>query len=101
MANGTKAEPFIKDPNAIMDFGVTWAAWLASMSDTLATSAWSILTAATIPALVIDTNTSNTTIATVWLSGGLLGTRYALLNRVTTAGGRTNDRTIYVLIREL
>lgn len=99
MAKGEKPKPFIKDPNAVMDFGVDWSNWLGV--DTLSTSAWSITTTATSPALVIDSDVSNTTVATVWLSGGKVGTKYALLNRVTTAGGRTNDRTIYVQVKEL
>ena len=100
MPNGTKITPFIKDPDAVKDYGVTWATWLATVSDTIATSAWSIITTATVPPLVIDSEVNSTTVATVWLSGGLAGTRYALRNRVTTAGGRTDDQTVYVEVRE-
>lgn len=99
MPTGTRHDPFIKDPDAVLDYAVSWAAWLDG--DTLDTSEWSIVTAATIPPLVIDSDVSNTTIATVWLSGGLAGTRYALLNRITTDGLRTNDRTVYVYVKEL
>ena len=100
MPAGTSTDPFIKDPDAILDYGVTWAAWLAEVGDTLATSAWSIITAATAPPLAIDSDVSDTTIATVWLSGGKAGTKYALLNRITTVGGRQDDRTVYVKVKE-
>lgn len=100
MPTGTSTDPFIKDPDARLDYAVSWAAWLAEVSDTLATSAWTIITAATVPPLVLDSDVSNTTIATVWLSGGKAGTKYALRNRVTTAGGRTDDRTVYVKVTE-
>lgn len=100
MPTGTSQDPFIKDPDAILDYAVSWASWLAEVSDTLATSAWLVITAATIPPLLIDSDVSNTTIATVWLSGGKSGTKYALRNRVTTANGRTDDRTIYVKVKD-
>lgn len=99
-ATGEKLHPFIKDPDAILDYAVSWAAWLAEVSDTLLISTWSILENPG-DALVVETDVSNNTVATIWLSGGTVGMKYALLNRVTTAGGRTNDRTIYVKIREL
>lgn len=102
MPTGALKDPFIKDPDAVLDYAVSWAAWLAEVSDTLATSAWSIITAATDPPLIIDSDVSNTTTATVWLSGGKAGTRYALRNRVTTNNTpqRIDDRTIYVKITE-
>jgi hypothetical protein len=84
---------FRKDPDAIVDFGVPWAAWL--VSDTITASAWLVPTGIT---SVLQTNT--TTSATIWLSGGTVGTEYALRNRITTVGGRTQDQTIYVTIEE-
>lgn len=98
---GEKTDPFLKDPDAVLDYAVSWAAWLSGVSDTLSVSEWSIVTSTTVPPLVIDTDTSDDTTATVWLSGGLAGTKYALQNRITTAGGRVNDRTIYVKVKEL
>lgn len=100
MPTGIKDDPYIKDPDSIIDFGVSWAAWLAEVSDTLQTSAWAIVTAVTDPPLVIDSDVSDTMIATVWLSGGKVGTRYAVRNRITTVGDRTDDQTIYVKIKE-
>ena len=96
MPTGTSKDPFIKDPDAVLDYAVSWAAWLAEVSDTLATSVWSVLTGT----VEIDSDVSNTTVATVWLSGGAAGEKCTLLNRVTTAGGRTDDRTIYLKIKE-
>lgn len=100
MATGEKTDPFIKDPDAVLDYAVSWASWLSSVSDTLASSTWSIVTPATDPPLVIDTDVSNTTVATVWLRGGLAGTKYELLNHITTIGGREDDRTVYVKVKQ-
>ena len=96
MPAGTKLDPFIKDPNAVLDYAVSWAAWLAEVGDTLVASVWSVLTGT----VQIDSDVSSTTVATVWLRGGAAGEKCSLLNRITTAGGRIDDRTIYVKIKE-
>lgn len=98
-ATGEALTPFIKDPNAVLDYAVSWAAWLAEVSDTIVTSAWAVLDDVD-STLIIDSDVSNTTVATVWLSGGTLDRKYALRNRISTAGGRIDDRTIYVKIKE-
>lgn len=82
-----------KDPDAVLDYVVNWATWLDG--DTISTSAF------TVPAgITKDSESNTTTTATVWLSGGTAGTWYAILNRITTAAGRTNDQTIYVQVKE-
>jgi hypothetical protein len=86
---------FVKDPNAVLDFSIDWAAWLGS--DTIDTDpadcAW------TVPAGITSTlQTNTTTAATIWLSGGTLGAEYDLVNRIVTAGGRTEDCTITIVM---
>ncbi len=84
---------FEKDPNAILDFSVDWTDWLGS--DTIVTGTWII------PTGITEISKSNTTkIATVFVSGGGTGQTYALVNRINTSGGRTDDRTIYILVKE-
>jgi hypothetical protein len=83
---------FTKDPDAVLDYQVDWSAWLASAlggADTIATSTWIVPDGITKNS---DTHTDNT--ATLWVSGGTAGTAYNLVNRITTAGGRTNDLTL-------
>lgn len=83
---------FRKDPAAILDYAVDWSAWLGS--DTIASAAWAV------PAgLTVEAQTHTTTSATVWLSGGTLGETYALVNQVTTAGGRVDERTLTIEVR--
>ena len=80
---------FVKDPDAVLDYQVNWADWLAG--DTIATSTWIV------PAGITQDSESETmTAATIWLSGGTLGASYELVNRITTAAGRTDDRTIRI-----
>lgn len=81
-----------KDPQALLDYSVDWALWLAG--DTIATSSW------TVPDGLTNANESNTnTVATVWLSGGTDKMTYTIVNHITTAGGRADDRSIIVRVR--
>ena len=80
---------FTKDPEAVLDYQVDWSDWLDD--DTIDTSEW------TVPAGLTEDSDSNTyTVAKVWLSGGTSGTTYAVENKITTADGRTDERTIYI-----
>ena len=82
-----------KDPDAVLDYQHDWTAWLNG--DTIVTSNWIVPAGLT---LVTDTKTAATT--TVWLSGGTIGVTYRVVNRVTTAGGRTDDRSLFLKIME-
>ena len=87
------ASIYTKDPNAVLDYTVDWETWLGG--DTISTSAWTVGTG-----LTEDSDSNTTTSATVWLSGGTTGTDYACTNRIVTAAGRTEDRTIHIRVRE-
>ena len=84
---------FIKDPDSILDYQFDWELWLNG--DEIDTSVW------VVPAgLTEDSKANTTTTTTVWLSAGVLGQRYEVTNRITTVGGRTEDRLFIVRIRE-
>jgi len=85
---------YTKDPDAILDYSNDWSSWLVT-GDTIASSQW-------LPAsgITIDNDSLTTTLTTVWLSGGTTGSRYSLTNRITTAQGRTDDRTIVIVVRQ-
>lgn len=79
---------FTKDPAAVLDYQLDWSAWL--VADTIATSAWAVAGSG----IVVDSDTNDTTTATVWLSGGTSGKEYTATNTIVTAAGRTESRTI-------
>lgn len=84
---------FTKDPNAVLDYSVDWTKWLDG--DTIATSAW------TVPAGLTKVSDANTTTkTTAWLSGGTADQSYTVTNRITTSGGRTEDRSFIVKVEE-
>jgi len=81
-----------KDPEAKLDYGFKWEDWLDG--DTLNGSTW------TVPDGLIEVSNNYTnTITTIWLSGGVSGAVYKVVNSITTAGGRKDDRTLTVIMR--
>jgi hypothetical protein len=85
----------IKDPNAVLDYVVDWAPWLAdSGSDTITAVVW------TATGLTITSSSFTTTDATVRLSGGTSGTLYTVSCRITTAGGRIDERSFKLRVRD-
>lgn len=84
---------FTKDPDAVLDYIVDWSRWLAG--DTIAASLWIV------PADLTKVTESNlATKAIVWLSGGTAGQSYTVTNRITTAGGRTEDRSFTIRVED-
>jgi hypothetical protein len=83
----------LKDPDAVLDYGWDWSAWLNG--DTITASSWTVEAGIT-----ADSDTFDATTTTIWLSGGTVGTSYALVNHITTAAGREDDRTLTVTLRE-
>lgn len=89
MAAGEPIGVWPKDPDAVLPYTIDWSDWLGS--DTIASSTW------TTPAGITEESTSSTTtVATILLSGGTSGTSYVLTNRITTAAGLTEDRSIQI-----
>lgn len=84
---------YIKDPSAVLDYGFDWTDWLDG--DTIATSTWTAPTGLTVAS---HSNTTTTTLA--WLSGGTAGQVYSVVNRVVTAGGRTDDRSHIIAVQD-
>lgn len=84
---------YTKDPTAVLDYTVDWAAWLDG--DTIATATWAVS-----EGIVIVSETSGPTSATVWLSGGAVGEELTVTSRVVTAAGRTDERSFRLLIQQ-
>ena len=84
---------WIKDPNAVKNYTINWVAFLGV--DTIASSTWIV------PAgLIKDSDTKTTTTTTIWLSSGTADTEYSVVNRITTAGGVTEDCTLTIAVEE-
>lgn len=84
-----------KDPNAVLDYTVDWTDWLTPVADVIVSVEWVPSTGITV---VSSSNTSTT--ATAFVSGGVVDADEFVTCRITTAGGRTDDRTIYFSMTE-
>lgn len=81
-----------KDPDEVLDYKLDWSARLGA-GNTIVTSIWIV------PAgLTKDSDVFTTTTTTIWLSGGVLGVRYELTNRITTTGGHTMDQSVHLRV---
>lgn len=83
-----------KDPDATLDYSLDLAAWLTDIADTLE-SLQVVSDGVTVDSHLIDGDA-----VVAWVSGGMAGETAAVTFRFTTAGGRTDDRTIYLKIKE-
>lgn len=84
-----------KDSNEVLDYEVDWTERLSG--DTISTSTFTLIKAA---GLVINSQSFTDTSSKVWLRDGTTGEKAQILCRITTAGGRTMDQTIALLITD-
>jgi len=86
-----------KDPDAFIDYNIDWSKWLDAVTgDIITNSVWIVPVG-----LTKDNDSFTNSQTTVWLSGGVLGVTYNLVNRITTANGRIQDQTIQILVKHL
>lgn len=85
-----------KDPAAILDYSNDWTAWLtAAAADTIATSTWTIPTGLTSSSPAIAAG-----VTSLFISGGTAGTTYTVTNKIVTTGGRTDQRSFRVVVKD-
>ena len=81
-----------KDPSAVLDFGFDWSDWLAS-GETINTVTITVSTG-----LTKDSDSESSGIVTIWLSGGTAGTSYTVACKITTSAGRTDERSMTIMV---
>jgi len=84
----------LKDPSAVLDYVFDWTEWLA----TVETITDHTITADT--GITVGSSTEDAGKVTVWLSGGTAGINYKVACKITTTAGRTDERTIWITVRE-
>ena len=90
-----------KDPADVLDYGLDWSDQLALVSpaDTISSATWTVPAGLTAGAQFVVGG-----VATTWLSGGTAGEAgadYTLTCRIVTSGGRTLERSVKLLVKEL
>ncbi len=83
---------FLKDPDATLDYKVDWTAWLTD-GETITDVSWEVP-----EGLTQGVTSGDGVSATIWLSGGTLGSRPGVVCHITTTAGRSDDRTLPFLI---
>ncbi|MEA3281796.1 MAG: hypothetical protein U9Q68_04425 [Euryarchaeota archaeon] len=85
---------FIKDPDAVLDFSFDWSSWLEtgeSISSHTITAGSGITN---------DSDSESSGIVTAWISGGTAGSTYTIACKIVTSLGRTDERTINIVVAE-
>lgn len=87
---------YTQDPDARLDYTEPYTAWLAG--DTIVTSEW----IASDVKLILEDDEFTTTSSLVWVrfDGAVDGDVFTATNRITTASGRMNDRTVKFKVKE-
>lgn len=87
-----------KDPSDAWPYGFDFTAWCAAAGETAAS------VAATVSPSGLTIGATSVTaagMASVLISGGTAGTDYAVRLVLTTAAGRTLERTVMIKVRDL
>ena len=87
---------FAKDPDARLDYTVDWTAFLTGSSDTVST--YSFVSPSV--DLTFEDEAMLDGMHTIFISGGTLNEVYLVTSRIETTGGRINDSSFRLLIRE-
>ena len=85
---------FAKDPDAVLDYKFDWSDWMAEGDSITA----HVIDAET--GITVDSSLHGDDYVTVWLSGGDDDGRYDVSCEITTARGRTDERTILIKVGE-
>jgi len=86
---GYYLKSFIKNPDAVLDYGIDWAAWLNA--DVIINSAWVVSDGIIKRADYFDKKITN-----IWLSGGTVGNIYTIINYIVTSDCREDSRIFYI-----
>lgn len=86
----------VKDPQAVLDYSWDWSAWLAGIGDTYASH--TIFQETGGPTTVGSAQTAG--IISAFISGGVPDAKHRVTCRIVTVGGRTDDRSIFLKIKD-
>lgn len=85
-----------KDPGATLDYQFDWADWLSD-GDLIDGHDVTVGSGLTKVSSAIDPDATS---VTVWLSGGSARSTVPVVCRVTTVGGRVDERTMTIRVEE-
>jgi hypothetical protein len=89
----------LKDPDAVLDYLFDWGADYLGDGDLLAASEWSVDPDEQGGVAVTGSDFAPST-STVKVGGGIAGRIYRVVNKVTTASGRVDERSIVIRVED-
>jgi hypothetical protein len=89
---------FAKDPQSEVDFSLDWTDWITS-GEVITSALWSI-DPSDVSAPTLGASQSSGSVQSVYVSGGVPGSRYRLSCQIQTDAGRTADRSLTLRIME-
>jgi hypothetical protein len=89
----------LKDPEAVLDYAIDWGAEYLADGELLAGSDWSVDPDEAGGVSVAGSGFDATT-STVKAAGGIAGRLYRLVNMITTATGRIDERSIVIRVEK-
>jgi hypothetical protein len=89
----------LKDPDAVLDYAINWGAEYLAEGELLAASEWSVDPDES-GGLSLVGSDFDASSSSAKASGGLAGRLYRLANKVTTATGRTDERSIVIRVEK-
>lgn len=90
-----------KDPDAVLDYPFDWSAWLADIDDTYLSHSFVIVNpeGASVP-IAVESSSESEGVITPFVSGGTLDASHILTCRINTVGGRTDDKSLKIVIKQ-
>jgi len=91
------------DPDAVLPFAIEYSDWLTEESDSFDTGLTPSITVDPTGSLEVLSDPAplySGTQVVWWMQSGTAGTTYDVTVRITTAGGRVDDRTVGVAVVE-
>jgi len=85
---------FLRDPDSVLDYAWDYSEWLQD-DETISSH---VVTADA--GITKDSDSEDSGIVTVWLSGGTAGNNYIVACKITTSAGRTEERSILIRCKE-
>lgn len=86
---------FTKDPDAVLDYAFDWATYWLESGETISSHVVTVGAG-----LTNDSDSETDGVVTAWLSGGAVGTTYDVACKIVTSCGRTDERTIEIVVEE-
>lgn len=84
-----------KDPQAKLDYHIDWTDYLTPLADTLANVTFTVSGSGTLVSSSVQGK-----VATAWVGGGTVGETLILTCHIVTVGGRTDERSVFIKIKD-